>query len=293
LFEAEPEFELRDDGGTEINLEYTQADIFLNDYVTAVGGKFLLPFGDFIQQLHPSWVNKLASNPLPFREAGEGGLLPFSDVGAQLRGGARLFGHEGVDIDYTVFVANGPRFESDELGATFTANNIDSNRGKGYGARLAVYPLPLAADLGRLKLGVSTFDGKWDDSGSLWFTSWGVDTAYQLNELELRGEYLQTRREMPSDTGNDNREGWYVQAAYKLGKLPVPYLNRVEVVARHSGVNRRAVTDSELVPHPRQVAVGVDYWLTPSVVAKLEYDHELPRDAENDDALRAQIAVGF
>lgn len=292
LFEAEPEFELEDDGGTEVNLEYAQTDIFLNDYLTFVGGKFLLPFGDFIQQLHPAWINKLVSFPLPFRESEEGGILPFSDVGAQLRGGLRLADREGLDLEYTFFVSNGPRFESDEVGAGFESNNIDFNRGKGFGARVALYPLPLARALGRLKVGVSTFDGKWDEDNSLWFTSWGIDATYQIAELELRGEYLQTTREM-SDVNNDEREGWYVQAAYKLSRVPVPQFTRVELVARYSGVNQRAVTDEELVPHPRQVALGLDYWLTPSVVGKLEYDRELPRDAANDHAIRAQIAVGF
>lgn len=293
LFEAEPEFELADDGETEVNLEYAQADVFLNDYVTVVGGKFLLPFGEFIQQLHPAWINKLVSFPLPLRENEEGGLLPFSNVGLQLRGGARLFDRTGLNLDYTVFIANGPRFESDEVGSLLNPNNVDNNRGKGYGARLAVYPLPLDFGMGRLKLGASTFDGKWGDGGDLWFTSWGLDLAYQLEEFELRGEYLRTRREMPSGTSNDDREGWYVQAAYKLARLQVPHLNRLELVARYSGLNQRAVTEEDLLPHPRQVALGIDYWLTPSVVWKLEYDRDLPKDAPNDHAILTQIGVGF
>lgn len=304
LFEAEPEFELLSDGDTEVNLEYAQADIFLNDYLTVVGGKFLLPFGDFIQQLHPAWINKLASFPLPFLE--EGGLLPFSDVGFQLRGGTGLWDKEGADVEYTLFISNGPRYASDEVGAEFETNNLDPNRGKGFGARLATYPLPLEAELGRLKLGVSTFDGKWDEDNDLWFTSFGVDAAYQLDEVELRGEYLKSWRDMPKEVDTDRREGWYVQAAYKLSRLPVRYLNRTELIVRYSGVNQSSPSEPEeeettpgeegegdFVPRPRQVALGIDYWLTPSVVAKFEYDRELPRDAKNDHAVRAQIGVGF
>jgi len=293
LFEAEPEFELKDDGDTEVNLEYAQADIFLNDYVTAVGGKFLLPFGEFIEQLHPAWINKLVSAPLPFREPEDGGLLPYSNTGFQMRGGAQLFDREGLDIAYNVYIANGPRFDSDEVGALLNPNNIDNNRGKGYGARLALYPLPLDNPVGRVMLGASTFDGKWDDSGDFWFTSWGLDLAYQIAELEVRAEYVRTQREMAADVGDDDREGWYVQAAYKLARVAVPYLDRLELVGRYAGVNQRAVTDEELVPHPRQVALGFDYWLTPSIAWKLEYDRDLPEDAPNDDAVRTQIAVGF
>lgn len=293
LFEAEPEFELKDNGDTEVNLEYAQTDIFLNDYITAVGGKFLLPFGEFIEQLHPAWINKLVSAPLPFREPGDGGLLPYSNVGFQLRGGAQLFDREGLDVGYNVYIANGPRFDSDQVGALLNANNVDNNRGKGYGARLVLSPLPIDSPVGRIMLGASTFDGKWDDGGDFWFTSWGLDLAYQLAELEVRAEYVRTMRQMPADVGNDNREGWYVQTGYKLARLGVPYLDRVELVGRYAGVNQAAVTSEELVPHPRQVAMGFDYWLTPSIAWKLEYDRELPENAPNDDAVRSQIAVGF
>ncbi len=293
LFEAEPEFELKDDGDTEVNLEYAQADIVLNDYVTAVGGKFLVPFGQFIEQLHPAWINKMVSAPLPFREPEEGGLLPYSNTGFQLRGGARIGDWEGLNLAYSAYIANGPRFDSDEVGALLNPNNIDNNRGKGYGARLALYPLPLDNPIGRVMFGASTFDGKWDDGGNFWFTSWGLDLTYQVAELEVRAEYIRTKREMPSDVGADDREGWYVQAAYKLARIAVPYLDRLELVGRYAGVNQRAVTDEELVPHPRQVALGLDYWFTPSVAWKLEYVRDLPEDAPNDDAIRTQIAVGF
>ncbi len=293
LFEAEPEFELKDTGETDINLEYAQADILLTDYATLVAGKFLLPFGEFIQQLHPAWINKLVSFPLPYRENEEGGIMPFSDVGIQVRGGTRLLGREGVNLDYTVYASNGPRFDSEKLGAKFTANNVDGNRGKGFGARAALLWADPGSRLGSLKVGASTYDGKWNANNDRWFTSWGVDAVYRLDELELRGEYLRTRRELPMALGIDKRDGWYAQGAYRLSRVPVAHLNRMELIARWSGVNQRAVTDEELLPHAQQVALGVDYWLTPSIVGKLEYDRELPRHAAKDHAVRAQIAVGF
>lgn len=296
LFEAEPEFELASDE-TELNLEYAQADVLLNDYATLVAGKFLLPFGEFIQQLHPAWINKLASNPLPYLEGEEGGLLPFSDIGFQLRGGARLFETEGVDLDYSLYVTNGPRFEDAELGAPLVSNNTDLNKGKGFGARLAVYPLPLARELGRLKIGASTYNGTWDEENDLWFTSWGLDFAYQYEELELRGEYLQTRRDllgMPAD----RRNGWYLQAAYKLSRLQDPHLSRMALVLRYSGLSQKELFSEEedevtRLADPQQIAFGLDYWFTPSVVGKLEYDLDFARRASTEHALRAQIAIGF
>lgn len=296
LFEMEPEFELDSDGGTEVNLEYAQADVVVNDYATMVAGKFLLPFGTFIQQLHPAWINKLVSNPLPYLEGEEGGLIPFSDVGVQVRGGTGLFQSEGVDLGYTVFGSNGPRYEGDELGAPLVANNVDLNRGKAFGGRLSVHPFPLAKEIGRLEIGASTYNGIWDEGNDDWFRSWGLDLAYQLDTFELRGEYLQTRRSF-TDRRTDRRDGWYLQAAYKLSHVPVAPLDRMELVLRWSGIAQDAIADEEDAEERpgdfQQIALGLNYWLSPSVVGKLEYDFDYGHDATDDQIFRALIAVGF
>ena len=68
-----------------------------------------------------------------------------------------------------VWAANGPSYDSglpqpvigqDLNGVT----NITTNtNGKAYGARLRFYPLPLDSKLDRLKLGASTYNGKWQN----------------------------------------------------------------------------------------------------------------------------------
>ena len=325
-FEGELETKLPSDGETEVNLEYAQSDIFLNDHLQLEIGKMLLPFGDFIEDLHPAWINRMVSHPLPYRE--EVGLMPFSTTGVQLRGGVQ-WGAEGQDLDYSVIFANAPAFELPSVvGSPLTFNNVKLNtNGIAYGGRLRLYPLPLDADVGRLEIGGSTYNGKWLDG--LWFTSWGVDAAYHNGPFELWGEYLQTKRRMAAPTNADNRQGWYVLAGYQLSDLHVTpdidkYLRRLELVARYSGQNQRAVVvdpDSPMVPgngidvssslitpHAREVALGFDYWISPSIVWKLEYDIEIPRDggfqvtpdgismpasARNDRAITTQFSVGF
>jgi hypothetical protein len=295
LFQSELEVKLPSEGETETNLEFANADIFLNKYTSVVAGKFLLPFGDFIERLHPPWIDKLVSHPLPLREGDDGGLLPFSDIGVQFLRGAVPLSGPGTSFEYTAWMGNGPSYESEELGSNFTSNNIDSNRNKAFGARFAVYPLPIDAGLGRLGVGASTFDGKWDSGGNLWFRSWGLNGLYQLAQAELRGEYINTQRDLPStsEIPHDNRSGWYIQGAYSLSQVPIPYVSRVELVARYSRQDQRAVTSEDYVPHPRQVSVGFDYWLTPSVAFKFEYDRDLPESAPNDNEIRTQLAVGF
>jgi hypothetical protein len=296
LFEGDLELKL-ENSETSVNLEYAQVDYLLNDYLTVVAGKFLLPFGEFIERQHQVWINKLVGRPLPFREGDEGGLLPFSELGVQVRGGIPLGYGEGTRAEYALYVTNGPRFASDERGAFFETNNTDQNRAKGYGARLGAELLPYDMGLGRLHVGASTFDGQWGNQSKLWFTSWGVDAVYQNGPLALRGEYLQTRRAMPTNIPDDKRDGWYLQAAYLLQAVPMPYLDHTELIVRYSGQNQNALTPDALAAgflrNPRLVAVGLDYWIAPSVVWKLEYDRELPAKGGGSNALLTQFAVGF
>jgi len=97
---------------------------------------------------------------------------------------------------------------------------------------------------------------------------------------------------------------------------------------RYSGVNQRAVVTDEIstnpsfgfsgspsvfAPHAREVALGLDYWIAPSIVWQTEFDLELPHAGgttytfngastptvgsvgatPNDHALLTQFAVGF
>jgi hypothetical protein len=295
LFEGEVEFGLESNGDTHVHLEYAQIDYLLNDYATLVAGEYLLPFGEFIERLHPAWINRLVTHPLPFREGDEGGLLPFSDVGLQVRGGVPLGYGIGTHLGYTVYLANGPRYESDDPGALFVNNQVDSNRNKAVGARLDVYPLPLDWKVGWLQLGGSTYDGKWDSEGTQWFTSWGLDWFYWYKEFQLRGEYVSTRRALEGPT-NDTRNGWYIQGSYQLASLAPAPLDRLELVTRYSRQDQRFVPedgDEEFLPHPRQVSIGLNYWITPSFAAKLEYDRDIPNGAENNNEIWTELALGF
>ncbi len=295
LFSGELEVKLPSDAETEVNLEFAEASYLVNDYLTVSAGKFLLPFGDFIEHLHPPWINKLVTHPLPFREGDEGGILPFSQLGVQLRGGVPLRYGDGADLDYAVYVSNGPSYDTGDgegaVGDPLTFNNEDLNRTKGYGARIGIRPLPLEWNAGRWRIGASTFDGAWDSKGDLWLTTWGIDSVYQYGAAELRGEYLSTHRELSGQSA-DEREGYYIQGSYMLSDVAPDPWNRLELVARYSGQNQRQAPEGQL-SHPRQVSLGLNYWITPSVVWKLEYDRDIPRDAPNNHEFLSQLAFGF
>jgi hypothetical protein len=343
LFEGTVEANLPAGSSAEFQLPVADFQIFLNDYMTLLMGVFDQPFGDFYEDQSPFWVNRFVTTPLPY---GVNALIPPSDVGVQLRGGFQ-WGALGQIADYTLTAANGPGFSqstcSDNtppsslptcpttalVGDTLTSpNNIRLNtHTPAFGARIRVYPLPVDTRLGRLELGASTYDGKWQDG--FWFNSWGVDFNYFRGNLQTRGEWIQTYRQMPAPQSADNREGWYVQAGYFLTGLHVPglpssanqLLGKLEPLVRYSGINQRATVQSEVIttpeigftgspavflPHAREVALGLDYWFSPSLVWQNEFDFELPRQGgyysdtgdpiyatANDHAFLSQFAIGF
>ena len=145
-------------------------------------GIFDQPFGDFYETQGPFWVNRFITAPLPYRAAA---LVPPTDIGMQLRG-AYQWGQLGQDADYTVWVANGPSYDSalpqPVVGQALNGStNITTNtNGKAYGGRFRIYPFPLDSNLGRLELGASTYNGKWQNG--LWLNAWGVDFAYLLRQ---------------------------------------------------------------------------------------------------------------
>ncbi|HEV3112727.1 MAG TPA: hypothetical protein VGY99_19755 [Candidatus Binataceae bacterium] len=335
LFEGTIEANLPAGGSADFQLPVATAQIFLNDYMELQAGIFDQPFGDWYEDQSPFWVNRFVTAPLPY---GVEALVPPTDLGMQLRGGAQ-WGDLGQDVDYTVWISNGPSFASDipepVVGqAVAGVNTIKINtNGQGYGARVRFYPLPLDSNLGRLELGASTLDGKWLNGN--WYNAWGVDFAYLRGPLQARGEYLQMYRQMPNSNA-DNRQGWSLQIGYFLNQIPVPYapdvvqnfIHRLEPLIRYSGVNQRAIVQDEVstvpsigfsgspsiwTPHPREVALGLDYWLAPSIVWQNEVDLELPEAGgsiiafggnptptivprgatPNDFSFLSQLAIGF
>ncbi len=351
MFEGTVEASLDPGSGASFDLPVATAQIFLNKYMEINAGIFDQPFGDWYEDQSPMWVNPFISAPLIY---GANPLIPPTDIGVQLRGAVQ-WGDLGQDADYTVWLSNGPTFESSPginalpapvVGEAIAGpDNIAVNSNtRGMGGRFRVYPLPVDLGWGRLELEASTFDGKWDNS--LWFYSWGVGFAYRDGPFRTRGEWVEMYREMPSASslglaaypgccGSDNRQGWYWQAGYFLYGIPHPdlgafeqYFDKTEFLVRYSGINESgsvlediATTPSfgfngspaVFAPHAREVALGLDYWIAPSIVWQTEVDFELPEAGgtlytfgglnkplasavgatSNDQAVLTQFTIGF
>ncbi|HEX9626339.1 MAG TPA: porin [Acidiferrobacterales bacterium] len=282
LLEAELEIELEDDGATATALEYLTLDLFVNDYLTVIAGKFLSPIGQFRQNLHPAWINKLPSAPLGF---GHEGAAPLSDVGLQLRGGVPL---GPAKVNYAVYTGNGPKLELNGVGTEIEAVmsegfGADNNENKVVGARIGVLPVP------NLEIGASAATGSTlDDTGATGKRDYdviGADAALQIAGLDLRAEYV--RSEIGAgpvaavDPGEKQWKTWYGQAAYRIPGTPL------EAVARFGKFTPPGANPTE------QWAVGVNYVFAANVIAKLAYEANDTEGVEDDDRALAQIAYGF
>jgi hypothetical protein len=285
LLESEFEFEL-EDGATEIALEYLTVDWFINDYMALVVGKFLSPIGQFQQNLHPGWINKLPTAPVGFRHDQ---AQPSAEVGVQLRGGFRVPGFNDSSLmNYAVYVGNGPILELNEDGdeieaveaAGFTEDEDDN---KVFGGRLGFVPIA------NLEVGVSGAFGNLalEDEEDRDYDVIGFDLFYRWKNLDLRGEYIKQKvGALATSVAPEGQEweAWYTQASYKL--LPTKF----ELVARYSDFNSNHGDQAQ-----EQWALGINYLLAAQGMVKFAYEINdgLAGEATNDNKFLIQLSYGF
>lgn len=310
--ETELEFSLGEGGVTETTLEYADVHYFASDSSTITAGKFLLPFGQFGPNFHPSWINKLPTNPGIYGghgghgdSGGMEGLIPMlSDFGVGYQQTVRLGEHQRLFID--LYVVNGPGAEVPVDGAhvepvpgehveeellpeiAFEARSADNNDNKAFGGRVAVAWLP------GFEWGVSYYNGSYDDEGDLTFEA----SAFDLNVIgryySLRGEYIKTEREALIEDHDvegafeqvtRTRDGWYLQGSWSVRQLDVPQLNPVELVLRYSHVGGNESAD--------RWTAGVNYWFDPRAVAKFAIEQTDLEEVESETRFLVQFAYGF
>ncbi|GMQ89444.1 MAG: hypothetical protein BMS9Abin09_0930 [Gammaproteobacteria bacterium] len=299
MLEAELEFEVEDDGSTETGMEYMTIDWFMNDYAALVAGKFLSPLGQFRQNLHPSWINKMASPPPGF---GHDGAAPVSDLGVQVRGGYPL---GKVRTNYALFVSNGPELTSEtEDGIEFSLDGVDAegfnkdaDGSKVFGGRLGVLPVT------GLELGISGATGKAFvtkvegdllpgdvlDEDKRDYDVYGADFNYQYRSFGVRGEYVKTKVGSTDKgltaSGSANWETWYTQAAYRF--LPT----RFEAVVRYADFDSAVDSNDQ-----EQWGVGLNFLVTNNFIAKVNYEFNEGNNGsspQDDNRFLAQLAYGF
>ncbi len=287
LFEAEFEFEV-EEGITETGLEYAQLDFIVHDNLTLVGGKFLVPFGVFSERLHPTWINKFATSPPIYghhvAEFGAEPLLPIlSDVGVMARG---VVTPGRLSLALNAYATQGPEGEQtapgDPAELEFPASSGDNNTDKMVGARLDVALPPWA------EVNFSYLNGDYDPVNVLDLTGWNVAAEFRASNLELRGEYVQTRQEVETLTGFPTlvRHGFYAQLAYRWRAW--------EPLFRWTQVSDAKLGGTVQSEGAWQAGFGLDYWLNPSIALMAGYEVNREDGLEIDnDRIVIHVAFGF
>lgn len=288
LWEAELEFEATEDGGTNIGLEYSTIDWFISDNLTLIAGKFLSPIGNFRQNQHPSWINKLPSAPPGF---GHDGAAPVSEIGLQLRG-VTIIGSNSR-ITYAAYLGNGPKIESDDgeihsVEAEGFASDADGEMV--FGGRIVFLPIPA------LELAISGATGdvavvendhvELSGDPTRGYSVFGFDASYRWNNLDLRAEFVSQEVDpQPLSVAPEGAkwETWFAQAAYKFG-------DKWEGVVRYTDFTSPHADDTQ-----EQLAFGFNYLITPSAMVKFAYESNKGELGEKTDADRwiVQFAYGY
>lgn len=319
--EAETEISINEDGETEVELEYANAHYFLTDNTTLSAGKFLLPFGQYGPNLHPSWINRSAFSPGIYGGlGGHGGYQPMtgllpvmSDIGVGLQHTIVFSNDTKVFID--VYATNGVAeeehaeeplddhgdeepvvddhddepvvddhaLEIPELG--FEATSADNNSDKAMGGRIAIAFLP------ELEIGASYYTAKYDHDEELAFTAKGFDINWIGEYHILRGEYIQTdtdsfeeHEDGDLERINFDRNGWYLQSTFMLGKL-FNTLHGTDLVVEYAETNK--LFEAE------RWAYGINYWLDDRSVLKATYEDTKVHDGDDDVRFAVQYSYGF
>jgi hypothetical protein len=250
------EFEFEHGGGEEeppfIESAYIDVRFLRNSGVKI--GAFLAPFNRF-DDFHAPLENPLISRPSISREIG---VSAWKEVGIDFHGSFSL--SRDLYVNYDAYVING-------LGAGSRLRNSrqyrDNNDAKSLGFRLSgVY-----AD--RWELGGSYYRGMWDDGGEFAVRMYGLHFLGRLGGFDLYAEYSNALSENPLPFEAGRMNGYFVQLSYLLeGKLrptvrygTLDYLDIGDLLGR---------TPTDL--DAGTLALGLNFYLTPSIVFKLEYD---------------------
>src|SRR6266571_3493386 len=221
LFEGELELEFEDEE-TTINLEIAQASYLLNDYMTIGVGRFLNPTDYFVERQHMNWVNKLPDKPLAVYD----GLLPESELGAQLRG---VIPMGPTKLEYVAFVANAPGLitapdDFSELGTLDFDNDANVGGHVAIGGHVGFIPIP------QLEIGYGIQRSK-------------VGPRDQAVEAILQSADFN-----------------YVQLAYRPTHIDNDIIKNVEGVFRYDRLNQ---LHTPVGFDEQRWTLGLNYWVTP------------------------------
>ncbi|KAA3638948.1 MAG: hypothetical protein DWQ02_04430 [Bacteroidetes bacterium] len=283
LFESELEMELVG-GEVEFGVEYANMSYILNKTLTIRAGKFLVPFGIFVPNLHPAWINKFPGGPLG---AGHDGILPTNDIGVELRGGAYL---GNLKVNYSLYAVNGAQLndgedEPEEAGVLHHAIFPDNNKGKTIGGRLGIFPMSnsnLELGLSGMYGKVGAIESKLEDVKAIHY-AFDVSYVKMLSSLssvlDFKGQFSSVivddaeypEHEDPDEiyTFENTSSTWFAQLSIRPALVDNDFFRNFEFAGRYSAL--KTPEGSEWEVDQTQLDLGINYWFDWRTVLKFSY----------------------
>jgi len=259
----------------EVGLEqaYIEWDLAANQ--TAKAGLFLLPVGIINETHEPNTFYGTERNNV------EKHIIPATwwEAGAAMSGELR----QGLSYDMAahsgLYMAEGnhkPRDGRQKVGKAKADDLAFTGRLK----YTAIPGLELAATL-QYQSDVRQDEGAAAIDGTLFETH----IAWQQDQFQLRALYAQWAFDKAINAtkeGADTQKGLYLEPSYRIN-------DKIGVFARYSQWDNTAgsATDSETT----QFDLGINYWLHPNVVFKLDYQNQHAAGGTGPDGIN--IGVGY
>lgn len=294
LFRANLLFQTLGDSSTKTDLNFLIFDFVLSDNLILEFGKFPSPIGQFQQNLRPSWINTLPTQPHGFDD--DLSVGPRHGVGIQLKGNYHIHNSRFL---YSLFITNGPELQS-SLGQIVISDdeiNDSQNLGKLFGMRVGVNPiLDLEAHVslaaGRIGLGTAQNRSYKLIGGDFVYR----DTQTFLKGIGLRGEYLASNIELTSSSVREE-SAWYLEGSYLHTPSHLQLVSRFGQFATKVDNPQIYSSSSQISTHARintkYTSYGVNYIFHPSVIFKLAYEVEYHQGNTPRTTINSQIVAGF
>jgi hypothetical protein len=277
-YRAEFEFE---HGGGEAEppfIEQAYMDVWFKRNMALRIGAIIAPFNRF-DDFHAPLENMLVTRPQMSREIG---VSAWKEVGINLHG--NIFITQDFFLNYDAYLINGLGSGSRLRGSRQYRDNNDA---KSLGYRIS----GIFQD--RWELGTSLYYGAWDDEGDHDVNMLGFHFLGRMGEFNLYAEYAKALSENPDPQDKGNMDGYFIQGSYLfLGKFrPTVRFGNLDYLDLGNQLGRKPTDFDRTI-----LALGLNYYLTNSIVFKFEYDFYFPGEREEDtnkNLLALQAAFRF
>lgn len=297
FFEAELEFLFEDDD-LEVGLEFANISYIVSKTLTIRAGKIFVPFGIFVERLHPAWINRLPTAPLGY---GHDGVLPSTDLGIEFRGAAYA---GNLKYNYSFYLLNGPQLNDgseheDDAGKLEYGKFSDNNNNKAVGGRFGIFPfsnssLELGASAKFATVGEreSTFE---DISSQLYALDLSyvkaipaiksvIDIRAQANWVNVDNtDFIDTEDSTGTTTYTfDNKStSYFGQISLRPSFVGSNFLKNTEFVARFSNLEtpEGALWES----NSTKWDFGLNYWLNWRTLIKISYSSGKVEGGHDDE----------